>query len=485
MYTLDKRHVELIVSDVERARITLSHLADELVDHICCEVENLMWEGKTFEEAYEIVKQQTGIKVLKKIQENTHYLIDKNYRIMKMTMKIAGNISLILLALGTVFRLFQWPGASIMLVLGFATLCLVFFPSAIYTNYRDSKVNLPKMLHISILIGGVLFMLGVLFKVQFWPGSGVLLGLGWIFILFVFLPMLLFVKMRQSITSREKRIIAVGIVGLIIFELSTMFKLFHWPGAGILMVVGSVLIVSVFVPLFTYSKFKETGKITGHFIFIITGTIFFILFSTLLAINTSSDFLGVNQRSYQKNTEIVNYLKGKNQVIYSNLSQQDDSIQTESERIIKAIHYQATIICNQIEKIKLAVIMDADDVDMPTAKSLANNVSMIKNQTNSKSVRVNLLGDNNLGSAHILKQELMNFQNLIENTSVLNSKTVRGINMLLATPTIEIKGEQTPWETYSFDNINLTNCLVVLSDIDKKVRMAERLAINNIVYLKQ
>ena len=150
MYTLSKCQVQQIADDFENARITFSHLADDLIDHICCEVENEMYEGKSFDEAYEIVKQQTGIKTLQKIQENTQYLIDKNYRIMKMTMKITGNVSLALLALATLMKILHLPGASILLLLGFVILGLVFFPSALYTNYRDLEGRKSLALHLSI-----------------------------------------------------------------------------------------------------------------------------------------------------------------------------------------------------------------------------------------------------------------------------------------------------------------------------------------------
>jgi hypothetical protein len=165
MQSLNKEQLEMIVSDVENARITFSHLSDELIDHICCEVEHLISEGKSFDEAYEIVKQQTGIKVLQKIQESTLYLIDKNYRRMKTTMKITGNLSLAMLGIGTVMKLFHWQGGSLLLMLGFTVLCLIFFPSAIYTNYKETKIKGSIPLHLSILIGGILFMAGVLFKV--------------------------------------------------------------------------------------------------------------------------------------------------------------------------------------------------------------------------------------------------------------------------------------------------------------------------------
>lgn len=175
MKCLDSRHIRLIESDVESARITINNLSQELVDHICCEVESLMSTGKSFEEAYAIIKEQAGIKVLQKIQENTLYLIDKKYKAMKTTMKITGNVSLALIAIGTALKIFHYPGASITLMLGFVMLCFVFFPAAIYMNYTYKKDQRNPLMNLAILIGGIAFMIGVLFKLMHWPGAALLL----------------------------------------------------------------------------------------------------------------------------------------------------------------------------------------------------------------------------------------------------------------------------------------------------------------------
>ncbi len=38
-------NINLIISDVKKQEISFSHLADELIDHLCCdvEVENALW----------------------------------------------------------------------------------------------------------------------------------------------------------------------------------------------------------------------------------------------------------------------------------------------------------------------------------------------------------------------------------------------------------------------------------------------------------
>lgn len=482
MYTLSKCQVQQIADDVENARITFSHLADDLIDHICCEVENEMYEGKSFDEAYEIVKQQTGIKTLQKIQENTQYLIDKNYRIMKMTMKITGNVSLALLALATLMKILHLPGASILLLLGFLILGLVFFPSALYTNYRDLEGRKSLALHLSIFIGGLLFMFGVLFKVLHWPGAGMLLIIGWVFILFIFLPLLLVKKYRQSETAKDKWIVTLGVVGLIIFELSTMFKLFHWPGAAVLMILGSIILVSVFLPLFTYSKFKQLKQITGEYIFLIIGTMFFILFSVLLALNASKDTLGTLVSDAKSSAAIVNYLEAKNQKFYGDFANASDSVKVKYGKQVDLMKKETQSLVYLIDSIKVEIIALAEGVEKSASKQLLGDVTLIGNKSSIDAVSKIMTGEK--GAGVLLKNQINQYKIALVNAFPDNTNLANSISILLNTNAIDDGSGILNWEQINFDNQITIGALAFLSDLEKSVRLVESQVIGTICLKK-
>ena len=90
MPELSLHHIEQISRDIRRQEITFSHLLEDLIDHVCCDVENEMQTGLNFGEAYKKVKQKMGSRRLKEIQEETLYAVDTKYRYMKNTMKISG-----------------------------------------------------------------------------------------------------------------------------------------------------------------------------------------------------------------------------------------------------------------------------------------------------------------------------------------------------------------------------------------------------------
>ena len=477
MYPLNKNQVEIITRDVENASITFSHLADDLIDHICCEVEYLMSDGEEFNEAYKQVKQQAESTVLKKIQDSTIYLIDKNYRRMKTTTKITGNISLILLGIGTVMKISHWAGGNIILLLGFVVLCLVFFPSAIYTNYKEQKIKGPKILHLSILFGGILFMAGVLFKVLHLPGAGTLLLSGWIFILFIFLPILMYVKLKQANTIKEKRIIVLGIVGLIVFELSSIFKLFHYPGAAILMIIGSIIIVTLFLPLYTYSKFKEENKISGEFIFLMLSTMFFFLLSILIALNVSIDVSKVYIKEGKDISIITNYLEMKNQNIYAEINK-TDSLKKKYEQKITSIQKEAANLCHQIDSIKLVLVMAAEQVNETRAKELMNSLEYMNNKFNLDIASNMLVGEKGNGLARKLEQNIQEFkQNAISLTSS-NQALSSSISKILDTSDISKGNGKIPWERFTFEEKPLIGSLNILANIENDVKMVESKAIS-------
>ena len=173
MYELTLEQVKNVREIVSNSEITYSHLSDDLIDHICCDIELEMSVGLSFNKALERVQCKFGDSGLQKIQEDTILLIDQKYRFMKTTTKIFGNVSLALIGIGTIFKLFHWPLATILLVLGFLLLGLIFYPSTILASYRkNGRKRLG--LHIIAIIGGISLFFGILFKINHWPGTSIL-----------------------------------------------------------------------------------------------------------------------------------------------------------------------------------------------------------------------------------------------------------------------------------------------------------------------
>ena len=71
MPELTLQNIDQISHDVRREEIIFSHLLEDLIDHVCCDVEDEMQNGLNFTEAYRRVKDKMGPRRLKEIQEET------------------------------------------------------------------------------------------------------------------------------------------------------------------------------------------------------------------------------------------------------------------------------------------------------------------------------------------------------------------------------------------------------------------------------
>ena len=66
MPEMNLRHIDQISRDIRQQEISFSHLMEELIDHVCCDVENEMQPGLSFSEAYHRVKKKMGSRRLER-----------------------------------------------------------------------------------------------------------------------------------------------------------------------------------------------------------------------------------------------------------------------------------------------------------------------------------------------------------------------------------------------------------------------------------
>jgi len=132
---ITEAHIEYIQKDIMQRGIVLNDLAESLLDHICCSIEND--NENDFDCAYAKAIHTFGEEGLLKIQDDTIFLLTINRKItMQRSMYIMGYLAVFLATTGLLFKLMHWPGANIMLVSGIALLNLGFLPVYFYDRYK-------------------------------------------------------------------------------------------------------------------------------------------------------------------------------------------------------------------------------------------------------------------------------------------------------------------------------------------------------------
>jgi len=312
MNELSAANVDLITRDVRRKQITFSHLPDDLIDHICCDVEDEMQDGLTFEKAYHKVKNKIGVRGLNKIQEETLYAVDAKYKKMKNTMKITGIAGTVMLGFATIFKIMHWPWAGVMMTLGTFLLIALFMPSSMIVLWKESKSKNQLFLFISGFLAGTLFIAGVLFKIQHWPGAGLVMSLAFIMGGLLFLPVLLTVKLREEENKKKRLLYYSGFIALISYMLFIWFKMQHWINLILPVYVLSISLFLILTPWYVFQEWKDEAGVSTKFIFMVIAIVTVLLPSSMISLNLQQDYNTGFSELAEQSQAVLNFHKKAN-----------------------------------------------------------------------------------------------------------------------------------------------------------------------------
>lgn len=314
MPELTLREIDIICRDVQGQDITFSHLCDELADHICCDVEHEMQRGgKTFTEAYAAVRRRMGShRRLREIQEETLYAVDTKYRKMKTTMKVAGIAGTILFGFASMFKIMHWPMAGVLMTFGAFTLAFVFLPAALAVLWKESRSTRRILLLISAFFAAMFFIVGILFKVQHWPGASVLITLGAAAAILLLIPALL----HTTLVSRERRagkmVYVVGAIAMALCLAGFLFKIMHWPLAGLFITFGLLTLFGVAFPWYIIATSRSDTFVRAENIFLVIGALAILIPAALVTSNISRNYDAAYSRNIAREKVINQFLAGTN-----------------------------------------------------------------------------------------------------------------------------------------------------------------------------
>lgn len=348
-------NINLIISDVRKQEISFSHLPDELIDHLCCDVEDEMLNGMAFPEAYNRVKQKFSKRRLKEIQEETLYAVDTKYRRMKNTMKISGIAGTILLGFAALFKIQHWAGAGIMLTLGALSLAFVFLPSSLRVLWKETHNKNRLFLFISGFILGFFFILGTLFKIQHWSGAGILLLLAFTGAL-MFVPTLLGTKFRDQESKQKRPVYIAGAVALILYVAGMLFKLQHWQGATLLILSGLIIMFAYAFPAYSRKTWKDEKYITSTFLFIVIGALVVNVPGTLINLKLQQSYEENYYTHQEQQQALSSYLNKKNNEF---LAGYKDSINYST---MGQLHKNTLQLLTVIGNIQAGIVREAEEL---------------------------------------------------------------------------------------------------------------------------
>jgi len=202
MHKLSDEQVDFIMDDIERQGIVTEDVKYNILDHVCCIIENKMPSCENFYTFYKNTIARFYHKELNEIEQQTQELLKfKNYYAMKRTLKITSLISIILIVVGALFKTLHLSSGGIFFVLGIALFSLIFIPVNIMLKFKDDAKKEGRLIMTIGLLIAALIMIGGLFKVMHWPNANVILYAGLLSFLFLFIPVYFFTQYKKPETK--------------------------------------------------------------------------------------------------------------------------------------------------------------------------------------------------------------------------------------------------------------------------------------------
>jgi hypothetical protein len=199
---LSKEHIDMVRYRIDQSDITMPTLRDDLLDHLCCVVEQKIDEGKSFDIALGEAFHELAPNGLDQIQRRTYFLL-KSHKIifMKKIIYVTGLICACMISMGWLFTLLRWPGGYEMFNIGFLAFLWVFVPMLAFDWYR-ARIRKKISERVRIILGTVTsFIVGLssVFKLLHLQGADIVLIVGMLMFTFVFLPLLFFTLYKRAV----------------------------------------------------------------------------------------------------------------------------------------------------------------------------------------------------------------------------------------------------------------------------------------------
>ncbi|MBP9151000.1 MAG: hypothetical protein KBF73_01820 [Flavobacteriales bacterium] len=102
-----------------------------------------------------------------------------------------------------------------------------------------------------------LLLAGTIFKLMHWPGANVMVLLGTGLLVLGYLPLILAHKLKESPRS-EALLHITGFVGLTMTSVGVLFKILHWPGAAVMLLGGMAILAFGYVPIYFFKRYKTS-----------------------------------------------------------------------------------------------------------------------------------------------------------------------------------------------------------------------------------
>jgi hypothetical protein len=258
----------------------------------------------------------------------------------------------------------------------------------------------------------------------------------------------------------------VGLFAGLIYIVGFLFKIMHWPGAGVAILIGLILFATIFVPLFVFAHYKNESHVSGHFIFIIVASMMAILFLSFMALTVSKDVLSEYVAVEEQMDDVLNDLKVKN-----NANVQEMINNSGGEGIIASVHQRTGEIHAWIDDLKRELVIATEPGNEEAIAGGGIDFRQITKK-DAHDIPADILIIQ--GKAAQLAEKIMEYKGYLLSVSD-DADLASKLDMLLDISDFRVSDDYTiPWENETFEHRPLVSNLNTLTFIQIELRLAEK-----------
>ena len=201
MSKLSESNLKFIIQFVNSSKITSIEMKEDLIDHFCCAVEEIMEKGLGFEKSFNIAFQNICPDGLDEIQQETVYLLtSKKIKVMRKFLYLSAYFTAMCIMTTIALKMTHTPGGSIALLASFFLLVFLFLPSFFINLYKReiSKTLTSRLIYLFAFTGLLLFISAGLFKIMHWPFASFILFTSIAILNFALFPLLFYKMYRKA-----------------------------------------------------------------------------------------------------------------------------------------------------------------------------------------------------------------------------------------------------------------------------------------------
>ena len=307
------------------------------------------------------------------------------------------------------------------------------------------------------------FIIGAVFKMMHWPGAGVLLLLPIAIISLVFLPLLFLIKSKETKEKREKTTLGVGVIFGIVLSLSGLFKVMHWPGANAMWLTALAILFLLFLPMHFFGGIRnpetKTNTIISSILILMAGGLFFTL-TDLSSTREKLEELSVQTDNNLLST--INFLEEQNRDNYALVI---DSVQIEKNKLLQS---KCDILCTSIANLKLELMKKVPGQPARTEEEFVLLFGFDFHRTTSI-----LFNEDN--TPHPILSKIKNEINDL-NTFLINNYGEESQNLFNTDDRFDYGSsnhQKVSWEIATFNNVQAQLVMRILNQLVLDVRLLE------------